>query len=207
MKGLILKDLYNLFRYSKTLLFLGLFFSVSGIIQKNVSFLTGMIVLMATMMVITSFSCDDMAKWDKYALSMPVTRTEIVLSKYLLTGIMILSGTIISVALGIGASLFVDSIIVTELLLGIGGSVIAAIIIISILIPSIYKFGVEKSRLIMLTIAFIPTMIVIILGNMGVNPPSTSTIETILRFSPFVAAAAIVISYLVSCKIYTNKEI
>ena len=48
------------------------------------------------MITITSFSYDALAKWDRYALSLPLTRKDIVAGKYLLSIILCLLATILS---------------------------------------------------------------------------------------------------------------
>ena len=45
--------------------------------------LGGVLAVLAAMMPVTAFSFDEKAKWDKYALSMPVSRRDLVLSKYI----------------------------------------------------------------------------------------------------------------------------
>jgi hypothetical protein len=56
------------------------------------TFLTGVIVLLCMMMTITSFFIVALANWDRYALSMPVSKKKIVASKFLLSRILCLSG-------------------------------------------------------------------------------------------------------------------
>ena len=90
MKGLILKDLLNLKSTFKMLGVMMLFFAVVFLPQGNGA-IFGIIIMMFAMMVVTTISCDDLAKWDAYALTMPVTRKEMVLSKYL---VMVLLNTL-----------------------------------------------------------------------------------------------------------------
>ena len=51
---------------------------------------------MSMMMSIYSFSYDSLAKWDRFGLSLPVTRKEVVASKYILSLLFCLIGTALS---------------------------------------------------------------------------------------------------------------
>ena len=65
MKGLILKDLLNLKSTFKMLGAMIVFFAVAFLREGN-SFVFGIIILMFAMMVVTTISYDDLAKWDAY---------------------------------------------------------------------------------------------------------------------------------------------
>ena len=84
MKGLLMKDLLNLKRQGGIILLVlamyGLFAFSSGMSEV----LGSMICVFGAMLPVTALAYDERAKWDKYALTMPVTRRQMVLSKYLL---------------------------------------------------------------------------------------------------------------------------
>lgn len=84
MKGLILKDIYNLKKQYKVLLLLFVFYTGFSLFTGDAGFLTGVLSLMMVMLTITTLAYDERSKWEKYALTMPVSRTDLVLSKYLL---------------------------------------------------------------------------------------------------------------------------
>ena len=80
VKGLILKDIYNIRRNVKMLVLMLVIFGVIFIPQGGGAALIPIYVLLCSMMVVTTISFDDLAKWDKYALTMPVSRNDMVLS-------------------------------------------------------------------------------------------------------------------------------
>ena len=98
MKGLIIKDIFNLKKGITTTLIMILFYGIFSYNTGNMSMLIGMTVFIMTSMSISSMSYDDMAKWDGYALSMPITRKNIVLSKYILSILLSTIATILSTA-------------------------------------------------------------------------------------------------------------
>ena len=90
MRGLILKDFYSIGRSGKVLLPMILFFFVMSFAAGSTSFATGYVMVLALLLPITSMSYDAASKWDTYAVSLPISRTKIVLSKYLFLLILML---------------------------------------------------------------------------------------------------------------------
>ena len=159
IKVLIIKDLLQLKSYRKTLIIFLLIFSLSSITQGIESEVGNMLVVMITlgfgMLSIATFSYDEMAKADRYILTLPLTRKEVVRAKYVLS----LGATIMGSILGIIMTVVI-SLIMTKnipdmqqlLILGLGG-ILGVGIIQAIQMPCILKVGVEKGRMQMIIIA------------------------------------------------------
>lgn len=202
MKGLILKDLLQLKTYSKSLMLIFVFFTVMSLINKDSSFASVGIIVLSCMMVITSFAYDNVGKWDGFALCMPIKRNRIVLSKYALALLLSFFGTIIS---------FISTYIFTvvqkiefsmEAVATIGVGLEVAIILISIMMPLIYIFGVEKSRYVFMIIVLIPTL----LGVSGIGMPSNDNLLILLKFSPVLTILVFMLSYFISSAVFDKKE-
>lgn len=205
MKGLILKDLLNLRSTFKMLGAMIVFFAVAFLREGN-SFVFGIIILMFAMMVVTTISYDDLAKWDAYALTMPVTRKEMVLSKYLVMAILNTLGAVLSLIVGIVGSVIMRQSFDLEILAIIGIIYLVAFIFGSVIIPLIYKFGTEKARLMLFLCALLPTALILLLEQFNVPLPTTGNPWIYLILLIGFSVAGIVLSYLISLKIYTNKE-
>lgn len=204
MKGLLLKDLLNLKKQSKIYLALILFYLVFSIINNNASFFGGMVCILSAMLPITALSYDERAKWDKFALTMPVSRRDMVTSKYLLGFLFALAGSILLFLCNLFTKIELsENMITTAVFLGIG------ILILSILLPLLFKFGVEKGRIIMMPIFFIPAIIVMLLSKSGINlhPPGEKMIQLLSYTAPVVVIAIAILSIMISLKIYQKKEI
>ncbi|MBC3886989.1 ABC-2 transporter permease [Acetobacterium paludosum] len=210
MKGLILKDFINLGRSFKSVGVALVALAIIFIPMGNESFISGMIVLMFAMMVITTMSYDDTAKWDTYALTMPITRKEVVRSKYLLLLMLDLTGVVLALALAFVGSFLKGTGITVETLLGILIILMIAVIFGSALIPLIYKFGPEKARLMIVLCAAIPTAVLLIVAKLNVPFPAIGNEETV--FGIIMIAMALIslviffASYFISVKIYQKKE-
>ena len=164
MKGLLIKDILNLRNYMKQLILVFVFFIAYGIFLKNGVFVGSMITLMLSMQVITTMSYDEYAKWDKYALTMNINRKDIVLSKY----VFFIMSIIIGIVVGIISSSLIN--IISDSNVGIDEILVTSImvpcifaILFSIIIPIVFKTGVEKARVVMMAILFTPTILVFII--------------------------------------------
>lgn len=221
MKGLIVKDLLQLKSYLKTLIVFMFIFVCVSLEPKNTS-VDGILIIMMTlglgMFGMATFSYDEMAKANKYILTFPLTKKEVVLSKYVLQFLLTITGATLGIILSIIISLvlgkdipnFIDLIsIALGGMLGIG-------LVESIQIPCIYKMGAEKGRIYM----FIATVVIafaagaiIMLGEKVINIFSinldfmNNMLET---FFPLVLFILVLleyfVSYKISYKIYSKKE-
>ena len=205
MEGLILKDLLNLRSTFKMLGAMIVFFAVAFLREGN-SFVFGIIILMFAMMVVTTISCDDLAKWDAYALTMPVTRKEMVLSKYLVMVLLNTLGAVLSLIIGIVGSFLMNQSFDLEILVIVGLVYLIAFIFGSLIIPLIYKFGTEKARLMLFLCALIPTALFLLLEQFNVPLPTTGNPWIYLILLVACSVIGVILSYLISLKIYTKKE-
>jgi len=205
MKGLILKDLINLEGTFKTLGVMMLFFAVVFIPAGN-NFIFGIIIFMFAMMVITTISYDDLAKWDTYALTMPVTRKEIVLSKYLVMGILNIAGALLSLVVGFIGTMIMGRSFSMEILAIIGVVFLIAFIFGSVILPLIYKFGAEKARLMLFLCALIPISILLVIEQMNIPIPTDANPWIYLLLLIGFTLGGLILSFLISLRLYEKKE-
>ena len=215
MKGLLIKDILNLKSYMKQLIVIFVFFTAYGIFMKNGIFVGAMFTMILSMQVITTMSYDDYAKWDKYALTMNITRKDVVLSKYVLFIMFILTGILIGIISSLVINSFVDVPMSIEEIL-ITSVIVPAIfsMLFCIVIPIVFKNGTEKARIIMMAIFFIPAILIFLVAKIAetsnIPMPDENTLYTLFKVLPIVlvvlAVAACFISYKISLKIYSKKE-
>ena len=84
MKGLILKDIYNMAKSFKFFLLVILIYGGISYFNGSGAFLTFMIILISMMVPITALSTDEKDQWDVLGLTMPVTPLTMVGEKFLL---------------------------------------------------------------------------------------------------------------------------
>lgn len=202
MKGLILKDFINLKKQSKLIGLVALFYLIFSKATNNNSMFGTIMLMVFAMMPITALSFDEKANWDKYGLTMPVSRTEMVLSKYILGIILSLFALILNFIAQIllGTEMNIENIVSILVIFGI------SIVFISLLLPIIFKFGVEKGRMLMFVVLMLPTMIILLFKDLIKAPPSDEVIEKALYALPVLIIVILILSMLMSISIYNKKE-
>ncbi|MBQ7737774.1 MAG: ABC-2 transporter permease [Oscillospiraceae bacterium] len=204
MKGLLLKDLYQLWKYCRTfLLIVVVFLGVSFVSPENL-FFSLYPAMICGVLPMTLLSYDERTGWNQYSAALPCSRVQIVSAKYLL-GLMIevvvLAVSLTATAVASGSSGAAGSLLTLGAILWFVGLVTP-----SILMPVVLWLGTEKGRIVYMF------MIALIAGA-GAAVMRTKTLESIQSVSsvPFAAMAlgATVVyglSWLLSIRLYQKKE-
>ncbi|TCT16252.1 ABC-2 family transporter [Natranaerovirga pectinivora] len=203
MIGLLLKDLITLKDQGKMIIVLLVFYSFIAVGSGNNLMFGMMIAILCAMLPITVMGFDEKAKWDKYALSMPISRFEVVMSKYLLGICFFILGFVVNVIF----NLFTTSqglMDIVEMSLGVVG---IGVIYLCFVLPLLFKFGVEKGRFFLMLVMFIPLGIGILLNKLGFVMPPKETIDTMMAFIPLLSIIIFFCSIGLSYSIYSKKEL
>ncbi|MEA4970847.1 MAG: ABC-2 transporter permease [Candidatus Pelethousia sp.] len=207
MRGLLKKDIKSLAQQGRVgvllLVFYGVLFALGGN-EMGSGTLMGMLAMLSVLYPITALSYDEKAHWDRYALTMPISRNMLVGAKYLLSLLIALLCALLSLAVGL---IFGDSSLGEAFLLSWSMAGVA-IFLAAITYPIYFKLGVEKARFVFMAVFLTPTLLLLILNRMNVTLPSGSgaQIERILPLLPLAALALFAASYGLSCRIYAKKE-
>ena len=222
IKGLLKKDLYNLASYKTTLIIIVIFCGMAIIGTDAIYWGSVVIGIIVGMISLSTFSYDEMAKSNRYILTLPVTRKEIVLEKYILA----IGATILGSLLGFVLTLLIGNIMnyvrpdnvidinIDTLLATTIGGLFGVSLIQAIQIPSIFKWGAEKGRIQMFIVLFVLALIGAGVGFLikesGLSV-DIAKLESVLKnfgLLLLVLLSVIIyfISYKVSYKIYKNKE-
>lgn len=202
MKGLILKDFLCM---RKTLVFVALlsfFYITLSIVNRSPWLLNFLTVMLAIILPPNALAYDERAKWDGYALTMPITRRDIVLSKYFIG----LIPAVLGCALSIGMQLLLS---LAEPLEAVFGSLLflcVGVILLSILLPILFKYGSEKSRLVMMAAILLPMLLTFFMGD-RLEGALASVLNALPVVLPIAALAALALSIAVSLGIYRKKEL
>lgn len=132
-------------------------------------------------------------------------------SKYLLGVLVIGFGVVLGLAGGGLLTLAQDVSFTEEILPSCLGCGVAALFMLSFILPLIYRFGVEKSRILLLAVVFLPVILILGLAKFaqeqGIAMPSESTILLLMKIIPFIALGCYLISYFISTRILKQKEL
>lgn len=143
MTALIKKDMLLLFKQFKLILVVIFLFSIFlG------DFYTSFVIVYAAMLPLTAIGLDEASKWDSMAAMMPVRSLDLVFSKYVLGYALVLATSLIALIASIVRTRILDpTLLFNETLYQIFFSVCIATIVMAVVLPLIFKLGVEKGRL------------------------------------------------------------
>lgn len=151
MKGLLMKDLLNLRQTGRVWALLLVVFLVIGFVQQSPAYVGSMLMVMLLLLPVNAMAYDENARWDAYALTMPITRRDLALSKYLLTLLGAAGAALVSVACGLLMSAGLREVLAT-----VGLLLAAGLCMVSVLLPLLFRFGVQKGRMLMIVIVLLP---------------------------------------------------
>ncbi len=144
MNGLILKDIYVLTKQVGLFLIITPLFLLSG--ELSAMFF---IMMLFSVLPMTAMGYDEQSKWTSYATMLPYSKSQLVISKYLLGYILLSAAIVLSIIIGtIFSVLQIGTLEMTldinEFLVAISGT----LIFIATHMFVNFKFGVEKGRII-----------------------------------------------------------
>lgn len=172
---------------------------------------TFIIPIIGIMLFISTFSYDDFNNWNSYAVTLPDGRRNVVRAKYIASIILTVVLGIIALAIGIGISYIkTNAINLNEIISSLMGTALSSITIISLLYPIVFKFGATNGKIILFAVVFGIGGIVALVSNFIYMTSVINMINGLDNYSliaiPIISVILLGISYLISNKIYQNKE-
>lgn len=211
MKGLLLNEFYSAVGNIKLFLFIALAAALSLIITGSPTAQELFVYITITALsvnAVVSFRKNAVFKWDKYELTMPVHRKDIIRSKYLSYLFWLLFGTLLALTVTILAAIIHKTTtwlpgtgaLPSMFTLGIGISLLTG----ALFYPLSFVFGIEKSE----TILIISIITAILLSIVTLNIlnrylPSFSTRMTVFIL---LYTASFAVSYRITLLLYLKKE-
>ncbi len=209
MIGFIKKDLAMIKSNFKILGGLIILYAIMGLVgELDVSFILPFI---SVMIMISTFSYDSYNKFDAYSITLPDGRKNSVKSKYGTTILLIFVISIVSIILSFIISYTnTKSIDYAQIFFTMLGNIFGTLLVLSVMYPIIYKFGIEKARIVICIIIFG----IAILGGFLLQYIDLSFIAKSLDFLEnylaiiliLIAIFMVLISYKISEKILLKKE-
>ncbi len=209
MLGLIKKDFLLIKANLKSMVII---FIVYLILAFQGTFdVTFIVPLIGIMLFISTFSYDDFNNWNSYAVTLPNGRKNVVRAKYIASIILTVVLGIGALAIGIGISYTkTNNINVDEIMSSLMETMLSSVIIISLLYPIVFKFGATNGRIILFAVVFGIAGIGALIAQFVDTTPIINMINRLDSYSliaiPIISAILLGISYLISNKIYQNKE-
>ena len=217
MRGLLEKDLRLLMHSKQTFVFSLALAVVLGVTQKS-TFILGYLTFFISAILVSTLSYDEMDHGFAFLFTLPINRKIYVREKY----VFCMGGAVIVWSLMMMLYVIILNVRDTPAAISedvLNGLSFLPIIIffLSLLIPMQLKFGVEKSRFVMIGVSIFVGMMIYFLAEKSGMLDGNSAVE----MSPFdligdlavdvigllIAAGLAVVSYLCSCRIMKKKEL
>ena len=215
MIGLITKDFLVMRKTLMSYLTLVVLYIVLAYLDLfDYGFIIAFIQVVLATLPISAFAYDELTKWDRYAMSLPLGRSGVVRARYLF----VLALTLLTVAAGLAGTALLylthqsDPL---EMFVTLMVSTTIGLLIPTILLPLSYKLGPERARPYLFAVIFIPIIAVILLVKAGVLDMSMLKGMDLLTptalgvgaaLLPAAGLAALAVSYLISCRVAAGKE-
>ncbi len=201
MKGLLLKDLYQMLRYCRGYLFMAVAFIAVSAFESDAMFILYPCVL-GGMLPITLQAYDEKEKWEQYAGALPVSRAQLVAAKYLV-GFVIMAALALLLFLTQGLRMALGGTFswrgITDLLSLLAGSLLAP----AVVLPFVFHLGVEKGRIAYyIAIGVACGLIVFVVNNGGLQLPAASL--------PLIGVGSLALyaaSWALSTALYNKREL
>lgn len=216
MTGLIWKDFMVSKRTVKAYLGIMIFYAALTVMGMfSVTFVTAFVSVMLIMLPISAFAYDEQAKWDRYAMSLPIGRSRVVGARYLFTLLIVLVSLAFALLSGVAVAVTGKGDLM-EVLVSALTTLAAGLLIADVLLPLCYKVGPERARPYLYALVFIPALGLFLAYRMGIHI-DTSWLDRMAQSSPaavlglfslpLLAALALTFaSYLISCRVAAGKE-
>lgn len=209
MLGLIKKDLLLIKANLKSMIIIFVIYIMLAF--QGTFDVTFIIPIIGIMLFISTFSYDDFNNWNSYAVTLPDGRRNVVRAKYIVSIILMIILAVVAFFIGIGISYIkTNSINLDEIISSLMGTMLSSVIIISLLYPIVFKFGATNGRIILFAVVFgiagIGTLIAQFIDMAPIINIINKLDNYLLIAIPIIYIILLGISYLISSKIYQNKE-
>ena len=204
MKGLLRKDFYMAVRYCRSMLLILVVFLGVSLVNANNLFFNVYPCLLCSMIPISLISYDERSRWDRYSMTMPYTRSQLVGCKYVLGLMVNAAAVVVSLLTAVLRTVLITHEAITAgEILSLGATMLSVSLAApSLCLPWIFKLGAEKGR-----IAFYGVIVVIFGGSAAMTAsgveinPNLGTHWLLLGMAALYAA-----SWALSTAFYKNKE-
>lgn len=216
MKGLLVKDLRLLKPQKMTLILLWVIGIFMMFTYDSASFTVGYIIFVTAMLGISTLSYDSFNNGMPFLMTFPVSRSEYVAAKYIFFIVSeAVTAGLITIVCTVINEIALHRSVFNEVAMAAGIALMAAIIFMALTYPFLFKFGVEKGRIVMAIFCGGLFAFAYVIEKIESNVNMVSSIMTfltsialwqIVALSILAVGLIVSISMLISMRIVKKKE-
>ena len=208
MKGLLLKDWFVIWKQCRYLLFVPAVFLAVSALSDDSQFFAIFAFLLSAMYPMTVMGLDEQSKWERYALTMPFRRRDLVLSKYLLSFCSLFLYGVLYLLLVLLFKHDPEAMKVSVMLTSVGISI--GILYSALAYPFLFKLGMEKGRIWYLILIVVVcgngAALAVMLGDEISLNLLLTWMDCLLLILPLAALSLFGLSAFLSIKLYESRE-
>lgn len=220
MKAMLYADWLNFRQSLRTILYILVVFCFAAFAWSGPTFLSVTMVMLSVLLPVSLCASDQAYGWDKLSLSLPILRHEVVGSKFvigLLANLTLFALSSVLTAVYYGA---VDRTIpLPETIATLVGCETVSLLLMGLMLAIIFRFGVDKSRYILIVVVWGPMLLFAAAVKMQIAPGVVQAIKQglhqletqpigVLSAVVLLAAAAVyALCYAVSVRTFRKKEL
>ncbi|MBQ3559741.1 MAG: ABC-2 transporter permease [Agathobacter sp.] len=206
MKGLLIKDFYQMQSYLRVFLVVVLFCVLAGFSNQDAVFMTYYPAILMGMMPITMYSYDEKENFLKLLSALPMKKRTYVTEKYIFGFMMVLlacaaTGTVQAIKMSMdGSFVLTDFALIMTLPLAIG------MVAPSIVLPLIFLLGTEKGRFVNILVMAIALSFIKVFMDLGSDFQIIIDAKQLVFLLLGGATLLYFISWLITSTIFEKKE-
>lgn len=156
MRGLIRNNLYSMESNIVLAFALSAFLAISSLFISPAAtpFIIAVQIFLFVVNIGTSLRADEISKWSKYEITLPVSRSTLVLAKYISIVLLLLLGILMGTVTILLSLINGHSMSLPTLLRGFEVGLTLSFFSIAVMYPLVLKLGTEKNELILLLSTF-----------------------------------------------------
>lgn len=206
MKGLILKDIYQLKSYTRVFLVVVLFCVLMGFGDQDAVFMTYYPGVLMGMMPITLFAYDEKAKFHTLLASLPIKKRTYVTAKYIIGFLLILVACVATGAIQGYKMVQAGNFVLPEFLMVMALALAVGLIAPAIILPLIFLLGTEKGRFVNILVMVIAISLIKVFMDMGDDFQMILNAEQTVLVIIAIAVLIYSISWCITAAIFEKKE-
>ena len=212
MKGLLIKEIYQLKNSIKTQGMSLVLFAFLGVMMKSTVYVGMMVTVLITNMILLTMGYDESCSWKRYAMTMPIRRRDLVTVKYLLLYGLGVCSVLFTMIVGVPIYLIAQVSLVETFITAVCCALVA-LCSMSVNIMLCTKFGVEKARLMTVLSYLLPFGMVwglfalVDRGVLDLSHVSNATWGGILAAAVAMILMLSILLWHISCRIIENQDL
>lgn len=213
MKAILRNDFCNLGTMMKSFFIMIIIICGINLWNGNTEFAVAFTGIYCTILTTTTFSFDESTKWSRYAMVMPMKRSDYPKAKFLLLLFLAFAGTFGGTLLALASAFFTHTLtpVMTRELLLVAVTLFSICCVVGAIdIVLLVKFSAEKARFLLLAVVAVSGAIVFLVVQLVSRLfPNTQeeVLVKLLTFTPLLALGIMAMCLFLSIRIFEKKEL